>query len=68
MSRVPCTLHVAELCKVMQGHNNIILQATGDPYYLDVGKSIVDKLDQIARVSCGYAAIKDVNTGMHEDR
>lgn len=44
------------------------MQATGDPYYLDVGKSIVDKLDQIARVSCGYAAIKDVNTGMHDDR
>ena len=44
------------------------LQATGDPYYLDIGKSIVDKLDQIARVSCGYAAIKDVKTNLHEDR
>ena len=44
------------------------MQATGDPYYLDVGKSIVDNLDQIARVSCGYTAIKDVKTRMHEDR
>jgi len=44
------------------------LKATGDPYYLDVGKSIMDSLERYARVRCGYAALKDVTTGGHEDR
>lgn len=44
------------------------LQATGDPYYLRVGQSIVEKLNAYARVPCGFAAVQDVRTGMHEDR
>jgi len=44
------------------------LQATGDPYYLDVGKSVVENLDRLARVPCGFAAIKDVTSGTHEDQ
>ena len=44
------------------------VQATGDPYYLDVGKSVVDNLDRLARVPCGFAAIKDVTSGTHEDQ
>ena len=44
------------------------LQATGDPYYLRVGQSIVEKLNAYARVPCGFAAVQDVRTGTHEDR
>jgi len=44
------------------------MQATGDPYYLEVGKSVVDNLDRLARVPCGFAAIKDVTSGTHEDQ
>uniref|UniRef100_A0A3Q2YG88 alpha-1,2-Mannosidase n=1 Tax=Hippocampus comes TaxID=109280 RepID=A0A3Q2YG88_HIPCM len=45
-----------------------LYQATGDPYYLRVGQSIVEKLNAYARVPCGFAAVQDVRTGTHEDR
>uniref|UniRef100_H3A0Q9 alpha-1,2-Mannosidase n=1 Tax=Latimeria chalumnae TaxID=7897 RepID=H3A0Q9_LATCH len=45
-----------------------LFKATGDPYYLEVGKSIIDNLNKYARVPCGFAAVKDVRTGSHEDR
>ncbi|XP_037548301.1 ER degradation-enhancing alpha-mannosidase-like protein 3 [Nematolebias whitei] len=45
-----------------------LFKATGDPYYLRVGQSIVEKLNAYARVPCGFAAIQDVRTGTHEDR
>ncbi|XP_072228295.1 ER degradation-enhancing alpha-mannosidase-like protein 3 isoform X2 [Leuresthes tenuis] len=45
-----------------------LYKATGDSYYLRVGQSIVEKLDAYARVPCGFAAVQDVRTGMHEDR
>lgn len=45
-----------------------ISQATGDPHYLKVGQSIVEKLNTHARVPCGFAAVQDVRTGTHEDR
>lgn len=43
-------------------------KATRDPYYLHVGKSIVESLNRHARVECGFAAVQDVRTGRHEDR
>ena len=43
-------------------------QATNDPHYLEVGKSVMDNLEKHARVPCGFAAIKDVTTGVHEDQ
>uniref|UniRef100_A0A668ATL9 alpha-1,2-Mannosidase n=1 Tax=Myripristis murdjan TaxID=586833 RepID=A0A668ATL9_9TELE len=45
-----------------------LYKATGDPYYLRVGQSIVEKLNAYARVPCGFAAVQDVRTGTHEDR
>uniref|UniRef100_W5M0X2 alpha-1,2-Mannosidase n=1 Tax=Lepisosteus oculatus TaxID=7918 RepID=W5M0X2_LEPOC len=45
-----------------------LYKATGDPYYLRVGKSVVEKLNAHARVPCGFAAVQDVRTGAHEDR
>ncbi|XP_069465794.1 ER degradation-enhancing alpha-mannosidase-like protein 3 [Ambystoma mexicanum] len=45
-----------------------LYKATQDPYYLHVGKSIVESLEQHARVNCGFAAVQDVRTGRHEDR
>ncbi|XP_064458121.1 ER degradation-enhancing alpha-mannosidase-like protein 3 isoform X2 [Ornithodoros turicata] len=45
-----------------------LYKATGDPYYLEAGRKIVESLQKYARVSCGFAAVKDVRTGTHEDR
>ncbi|XP_060068085.1 ER degradation-enhancing alpha-mannosidase-like protein 3 [Ylistrum balloti] len=43
-------------------------KATGDPHYLNVGKEVINNLNTYARVDCGFAAIKDVTTGVHEDQ
>ncbi|KAH9500779.1 ER degradation-enhancing alpha-mannosidase-like protein 3 [Bulinus truncatus] len=45
-----------------------LYKATGDPYYLEVGKKVLENLDQHARVQCGFAAIKDIKKGTHEDQ
>lgn len=45
-----------------------LYKATGDAYYLQVGKTVLRALQQHARVPCGYAAVHDVRTGHHEDR
>ncbi|XP_070330045.1 ER degradation-enhancing alpha-mannosidase-like protein 3 isoform X6 [Odocoileus virginianus] len=45
-----------------------LYKATGDPYYLEVGKTLIENLNKYARVPCGFAAMKDVRTGSHEDR
>ncbi|XP_014243854.1 ER degradation-enhancing alpha-mannosidase-like protein 3 [Cimex lectularius] len=45
-----------------------LYKATGDHYYLQVGKKILKGLQQHARVPCGYAAVSDVRTGQHDDR
>ncbi|XP_067662725.1 ER degradation-enhancing alpha-mannosidase-like protein 3 isoform X1 [Haliotis asinina] len=45
-----------------------LYKATGDPHYLEVGKQVVENLDKMARVPCGFAAIKDVTTLRHEDQ
>ncbi|XP_030030126.2 ER degradation-enhancing alpha-mannosidase-like protein 3 [Manduca sexta] len=43
-------------------------RATEDDHYLHVGKAVLKSLQQYARVSCGYAAVNDVRTRIHEDR
>lgn len=48
--------------------SNCTHKATGDPYYLEAGRTILDNLNRFARVPCGFAAMKDVRTGSHEDR
>ncbi|XP_029001621.1 ER degradation-enhancing alpha-mannosidase-like protein 3 isoform X2 [Betta splendens] len=45
-----------------------LYKATGDAYYLEAGRTILDNLNRFARVPCGFAAMKDVRTGSHEDR
>ncbi|XP_060736925.1 ER degradation-enhancing alpha-mannosidase-like protein 3 isoform X2 [Tachysurus vachellii] len=45
-----------------------LYKATRDPYYLEVGRTVLDNLNRFARVPCGFAAMKDVRTGSHEDR
>lgn len=45
-----------------------LYEATGDPYYLEVGKNLVRKINEHARVPCGFAALRDVRTLSHEDR
>ncbi|MPC13214.1 ER degradation-enhancing alpha-mannosidase-like protein 3 [Portunus trituberculatus] len=46
----------------------LLYLATDDPYYLRVGEHILRSLQKHAWVPCGYAAVKDVRTGVHEDR
>ncbi|KAF2349551.1 Glycoside hydrolase family 47 [Trinorchestia longiramus] len=46
----------------------LLYEATGDSYYLWVGKEALRSLQKRAWVPCGYAAVKDVRTGAHEDR
>ncbi|XP_018018323.1 ER degradation-enhancing alpha-mannosidase-like protein 3 isoform X2 [Hyalella azteca] len=46
----------------------LLHEATGDPYYLRVGQEALRSLQKRAWVPCGYAAVKDVRTGAHEDR
>ncbi|KAL4717586.1 hypothetical protein ACJJTC_000735 [Scirpophaga incertulas] len=43
-------------------------RATGDDHYLYVGKAVLKALQQYTRVPCGYAAVNDVRTRVHEDR
>ncbi|XP_055897620.1 ER degradation-enhancing alpha-mannosidase-like protein 3 isoform X3 [Biomphalaria glabrata] len=45
-----------------------LYKATSDPYYLQVGKKVLENLEQHARVPCGFAAIKDIKRGTHEDQ
>lgn len=45
-----------------------LYKATNDPYYLHVGKAALKSLQKHARVPCGYATVKDVRTGGHDDR
>ncbi|CAG9860867.1 unnamed protein product [Phyllotreta striolata] len=45
-----------------------LYKATGDPYYLEAGKTVLKSLQRYARVPCGYAAVNDVRTGKKEDR
>uniref|UniRef100_A0A8C6PYV9 alpha-1,2-Mannosidase n=1 Tax=Nothobranchius furzeri TaxID=105023 RepID=A0A8C6PYV9_NOTFU len=44
-----------------------LYKATGDPYYLRVGQSIVEKLNTYARVPCGFAAVQDEDTSVSHD-
>ena len=46
----------------------ILFQATKDPYYLSVGKHVIETLEAHARVDCGFAAFKDLRTLAHEDK
>jgi mannosidase alpha-like ER degradation enhancer 1 len=46
-----------------------LYRATGDPYYLQVGRAILTSLNGATRVPGGFAAIKDVkNPRILEDR
>uniref|UniRef100_A0A6B2KYH5 alpha-1,2-Mannosidase n=1 Tax=Arcella intermedia TaxID=1963864 RepID=A0A6B2KYH5_9EUKA len=45
----------------------LLYRATMDPWYLEVGKTILDTLQQY-RVRCGYASLTDVETKQMEDR
>ncbi|XKL61531.1 hypothetical protein PGB90_008588 [Kerria lacca] len=44
-----------------------LYRATGDHYYLHVGRTVLRSLQTYARVACGYASVKDLRTGAHED-
>ncbi|KAA8542625.1 hypothetical protein F0562_023777 [Nyssa sinensis] len=44
-----------------------LYQATKDPWYIEVGKSIVDSLNLYTKVEGGFASIKDVTTMQLED-
>ena len=37
-----------------------LYKATRDPHYLRVGEQVLRALQKHARVTCGYAAVKDI--------
>ena len=43
-------------------------QATKNPFYLHVGREILDSLERYARTSCGYASLHCVEDKSQEDR
>eukprot|EP00035_Acanthoeca_spectabilis_P006217 m.121951 g.121951 ORF g.121951 m.121951 type:complete len:800 (+) comp13403_c2_seq1:180-2579(+) len=45
-----------------------LYKATKDPFYLEVGKQMVDDLKEFTKVECGFAAISDVRKKSHEDK
>ena len=42
-------------------------RATQEDYYLEIGKGILKKLQDL-KVDCGFAGLKDVRTGVHDDK
>jgi len=42
-------------------------RATQEDYYLEIGKAILKKLQDL-KVDCGFAGLKDVRTGVHDDK
>lgn len=42
-------------------------RATQEDYYLEIGKEILHKLQEL-KVDCGFAGLKDVRTGVHDDK
>lgn len=45
-----------------------LYKATGDHYYLQAAKKVLQALQKHARVPCGFAAVNDLRTGKHDDR
>ncbi|XP_023328035.1 ER degradation-enhancing alpha-mannosidase-like protein 1 [Eurytemora carolleeae] len=46
----------------------LLYQATKNPFYLHVGKDILDSLNNHTRAECGYATVHDVTDMSLEDR
>ncbi|KAJ3300582.1 alpha mannosidase-like protein [Borealophlyctis nickersoniae] len=46
----------------------MLYQATRNPYYLEVGETLLNDIEAMSRVDCGYAALADVSKGLREDR
>lgn len=42
-------------------------RATQEDYYLEIGRDILKKLQDL-KVDCGFAGLKDVRTGVHDDK
>lgn len=42
-------------------------RATQEDYYLETGKEILKRLQDL-KVDCGFAGLKDVRTGVHDDK
>eukprot|EP01080_Neovahlkampfia_damariscottae_P002502 gene2502-3208_t len=45
-----------------------LYRITKDPIYLFMGRDIVYSINKLTRVKCGFAVVKDVQTGVHEDK
>ncbi|KAJ3081811.1 ER degradation-enhancing alpha-mannosidase-like protein 1, partial [Quaeritorhiza haematococci] len=46
----------------------MLYQATKNPYYLEVGATILNDLETYTRVRCGFASVQDVSAMRLEDR
>lgn len=46
----------------------MLYQATKNPFYLETGEMMLNDIESVARLKCGYATIDDVTTGRLSDR
>ncbi|EPY51452.1 alpha mannosidase-like protein [Schizosaccharomyces cryophilus OY26] len=45
-----------------------LYRATRDPFYLNVGKTILNNIEKNLRTSCGFASLDNLETGVRSDR
>lgn len=48
--------------------NMYLYQATNDDFYLEIAERVLHDINNRTRTECGLAAIKDVTTGLLEDK
>lgn len=48
--------------------NYYLYKATKDPFFMNIGRSVMEDLQKQNKVACGYAGIQDVNTGTLSNR
>uniref|UniRef100_A0A915BGC4 alpha-1,2-Mannosidase n=1 Tax=Parascaris univalens TaxID=6257 RepID=A0A915BGC4_PARUN len=46
----------------------LLYRATKDAHYLHVAKNVMDSLNELVRVKCGFAGVRDIRSMSHEDR
>jgi len=46
----------------------IIIKATKDPYYLEIGEMVLNDLERLCRTECGFAQLNPLTSYSKEDR
>lgn len=60
-------VHTSRLHLDFSNNANLMCRFLTDPWYMEVGESMVNSLNQYTKVEGGFASIKDVATMQLED-